>query len=148
MLKQEGWITTLRQFLSISHLQLHIPQLKGVEIQRAKDQIIMDNIIQDTTWTDNDIMRLNRCRIYLRVTTIADLTNAAGTQILSSIYFCMEEGRLSSTDHWPYQPRPGPHHRATWQKYMDTLCLKPTLELKTTLGRWQITPPHLSLIHI
>ena len=68
------------------------------------------------------------------------MTNANGTCILSHTYFCMEEGRCPRNDHWPYQPRPRPHHRETWQKFVDTLCNVPTLHLKTPLGIWYCPP--------
>ena len=64
--------------------------------------------------------------MYLRVETMADLTNAHGDKILASVYFCMEEGRIDTSTQWPYQPRPGPRHREKWQQFLDMLSYVPT----------------------
>ena len=72
---------------------------------------------------------------------VSDLTNASGTSVTSMIYFCMEEGRKTNEEYWPYQPRPGPYHREKWQQFLNTLCKTPTLHLKVPLGMWLRSPP-------
>ena len=67
---------------------------------------------------------------------MADLANAQGTEILSSKYFCMEEGQAQTTHQWPLQPRPGPKHRAKWQQFLDKYCHTPSLHLIQPLGGW------------
>ena len=141
-LQVEQWITTLRDFLSKSNLKLRIPELEGVHIQRYNDQALMDIALNDKNWSNQDLLCINRCRIYLHVETIADITNAYGTELLSSSYFCMEEGRVTDNTLWPYQPRPEPHHRTKWQKFLDYLCHAPTLQLKQPLGIWYKQPLH------
>ena len=100
----------------------------------------MERALQGNTFTNTDILQINRCRLYLRVSTLADITNARGTSILSSMYFCMEEGQVSHTHFWPFQPRPGPRHRAKWQRFLDLFCVTPLLDLQTSLGKWTQTP--------
>ena len=95
MLDNERWIQTIRHYLHHSRLQLHIPGLSCSERKCDNDVVLMDYALKDPNITYNDILRINRCRLYLRVTTLADLTNAQGTSILSSMYFCMEEGQTN-----------------------------------------------------
>ena len=96
----------------------------------------MDIILSSAQWTTTDVNMINRCRIYLQVETISDLTNARGDSILPSVYFCMEEGRLRTSMLWPHQPRPGPRHRTKWQQFIDMLCTVPTYMLNRPLGMW------------
>ena len=96
----------------------------------------MDYILLSAKYTKLEKVYLNRCRIYLKATTLSDLVNASGTHILSSSYFCMEEGILPTTDLWPHQPRPGDIHRILWQEFLDEWCLPPSLKLKQPLGLW------------
>ena len=103
-LQNEKWILTLRHFLHQSNLQLHLPQLKLVKCQRNQDRVIMDLVTNTSQFTAQDIQFINRCRVYLRITTIADITNAQGTHITRNSYNCSTEARHKSPHHWPYQP--------------------------------------------
>jgi len=135
-LHQEKWIQSLQSFLYQSNLQLILPHHYTPIPQRQEDQVLMDIVWNRPSILAIDKQYLNRCRIYLHVETIADITNAAGTHILSSAYFCMEEGVIDTTDHWPYQPRPGPTHRKKWRQFLDQFCDIPTLKLISPLGKW------------
>jgi len=135
-LDSELWIMTLRQFLQQLRLQLILPQFITPKANRTNDQVLMDIILHSNQYMHTDKLHLNRCRLYLKAETISDLTNAAGTHLRSSSYFCMEEGVCNAIEKWPYQVRPGPLHRKCWQQFLDTLCVKPTLTLKTPLGNW------------
>ena len=70
----------------------------------------MDIVSTNYNYTTEAIKRINRCRIYLRVTTLSDIVNARGNYIDHHAYRCTRQGRISTTTHWPYQIRPGPKH--------------------------------------
>ena len=93
VLQQEKWIVTLQSFLHNSSLQLHLPNITVPQLKRQRDQVIMDVISQYSHISNDCTTYVNRCRLYLHAETMADLTNAAGTHLLSASYFCMEEGR-------------------------------------------------------
>ena len=101
---------------------------------RINDYSIMDLVLSNNSINPDEIKQINRCRIYLRVETLADITNARGTQVLSSAYLCLPEGRLQSDDLWPYQPQPGPQHRKCWTKFIQQYCKNDSLELLSPLG--------------
>ena len=142
-LSEEKWITTLREFLTQASLQLHIPQLKVTCLQRNSDEAIMDIITNSQQWSNGERSRIQRCRIYLGATTIADLTTANGTHINHSSYHCLPSGKIISKKLWPHQPRPGHKHISTWKTFLDTLCITQTMRLRKPLGEW-IIPPTLS----
>ena len=102
-------------------------------LQREDDSYIMD-------WTsglkDQEISKINRCRIFLRAWTISDITNAQGTSITKAAFDCLKEGQGTMAHKWPNQPRPGPIHRRIWKKFMQQLCEDKSQELLTPLGKW------------
>jgi hypothetical protein len=81
-LSDELWITTLRSFLSISEISVCIPALNPVTLQQDGDFALMD-AVQTLNYCRADIIRINRCRIYLRVNTASDICNAAGRRGLA-----------------------------------------------------------------
>jgi len=55
-LQKEGWITTLRNFLSQSNIKIYIPNLQGISPQRHHDEVIMDKILSSSQWTNQEIL--------------------------------------------------------------------------------------------
>jgi hypothetical protein len=109
------WFRSLREFL---HKTSSAVRLKGVwtpRLQRKHDQCIMD-VFRDC----NDTIRINRVRIYLQATTIADITNAEGAKITNYAfggrYSRTSENPRKSTHAWPRQPRPGPKSWKAWRE--------------------------------
>ena len=90
-----------------------------------------------------DWQKIQRCRIYLGVTMIADISTAHGDNIEFSSYHCLPSGKITSEKLWPHQPRPGHKHISTWQRFLNTLCIPQTLTLRQPLGEW-ITSPTIS----
>jgi hypothetical protein len=85
---------------------------------------------------------INRVRIYLQATTIADITNAEGSKICNYA-FGGRHSRTSksprkSTHEWPRQPRPGPKSWKAWKEAIQlTLSIDgKTQTLRRPLGDW------------
>ena len=76
MLQNKLWISTLRHFLHQAHIKLHLPTISTPILQRKYDSNIMDYVLHHPRIPKHDIPYLNRCRLYLRVETIAGITNA------------------------------------------------------------------------
>jgi len=55
--------------------------------QRANDVYLMEIVIQCGKFGPKDLRRLNHCRLWLNVVTLADVANAAGTQVEDTFYF-------------------------------------------------------------
>ena len=63
-------------------------------------------------------MKINRCRIYLQATTIADITSADGKAISNVAWGIdknMENNQRELKHDWPRQPRPGPKSWYAWR---------------------------------
>ena len=75
---ESKWLASLRQFLASidSSFQLdkeYIPQL-----QREGDAHIMDLILRNGQYTNEEVKRLNYCRLYLQAQSLSDLTTTDG----------------------------------------------------------------------
>jgi hypothetical protein len=134
-LEDEKWIVTLRHYLQISGLQIWIQNFFHDEKQCKYDKYIMDCIDRNTT-TLEDIRKINRCRLYMRTTTISDIVNATGKYITKEAYECDENGRIENNGRWPNQPKPGPKHITVWKSFMNSLCKSDRLEIEQPLGEW------------
>jgi hypothetical protein len=101
------WFKSVREFLYKTISDVKITDTWTPTTQRMHDKCIMD-ALRDC----NDTIRINRVRIYLQASTIADITNAEGTHIMEYSFGGRNsrttENPRKSTHQWPRQPRPGP----------------------------------------
>jgi hypothetical protein len=97
-LKNEKYITSLRKYLFLSGMGLHIRAICPPKIKREHDQILMDRASQMTKWqlSDAELVKVNRCRNFLRAETIADVTTSDGKYICKFAYECNPEVRVRS----------------------------------------------------
>jgi hypothetical protein len=141
-LKNEKYITSLRKYLFISGMGLYIRSICPPKIKRAHDQVLMDRASQMSKWQLSDTMleRVNRCRILLRVETIADVTTSDGKYICKHAFECNLEVRVRSKKLWPNQPHVGIIHLKSWQMFLKLWCKDGSLELRQPLGKWLEEP--------
>jgi hypothetical protein len=141
-LSEEKWMSTLREFLSVSQLQITINDMSPKMYQRFNDEYIMDAAIR-LKFKKNQLQQINRCRLYLRCTTISDICNANGTEVTDDAIECNNEAIIICDNSWPCQTRPGPNHRTTWKTFIRCLCKSTPLKskrvsrvLEQPLGHW------------
>ena len=87
-----------------------------------------------------DLQAINRCRLYLRVITLADVTNVVGTHILREMTDC--ETPINTTLKWPKQQKPGLYDRKCWKRLLETVIKEQSKnnELIIPLGKWKKIP--------
>lgn len=138
------WLETARDTLRRISGKLVIPQLPKMKPLRTNDQSLMEMAISFRFSTD-DLRRINNCRSFLRVTSIAEISNNSGTKLLQTI---AEKPITSawldtvSTSHlqWAIQECPGSSARKTWFKFLQKLIKPGTARtLKEPLGNWHST---------
>ena len=133
-LVDEQWLETLREFLHASDLSIHTPPLFPPTPQRDHDVVLMDYVCNHES-SSITTQRINRCRLFLRADTLADLTNAQGTHLLEEAWNCTI--RLASFSDWPVQPHVGPTHRKAWQTFLTMFCHpRRPYKLRRPLGKW------------
>ena len=137
---ESTWLTSLRQFLHAVGGTLELDHRYIPPLQRERDQHIMDVVLQSNKFQPQQIRFVNYCRLYLRVITVSDISNANGTDILTGMY----QGQVTSINtntSWNHvhQQRPGPRAWAQWRRACRLICSGSQLHLTTHLGGW-VTP--------
>jgi hypothetical protein len=139
-LRDELWIQTHRHFLTVSSMTLVIPEITTPVLKRTHDKVLMNIATDNFSFSNSDIEKINRCRIYLRAEVLSDITSADGTYITTAAQTCHPSAILQTSTQWPKQPQPGPNHIKTWKRLLASLCSNPQFNLIEPLGRWTTTP--------
>lgn len=142
-----SWIQSVRQFLYSINGKIIIPELKTINPLRQQDIAIMNNpSIQ--YFTPTQLEAINACRIYLQVTTIAEISNDTGTHIipaaLSGLYDESNNPIIWQSSQsllkWPYQLRPPIAAWKLWKRYLKQFTTNTaTFQLRSKLGPWNPT---------
>ena len=134
-LRDEKWLTTLREFLAESELGIRMAEARCPMMKRESDIVLMD-VVNHCGFSDEEIRRINRCRVFLRAECLSDISNAEGTRIHDDAYECTTDARIQTTEDWPRQPRPGKLHRRMWKVFLQCFCINELLWLRSHLGGW------------
>ena len=85
---------------------MHVTGAWVSSVARKGDILLMDYFISLRP-PDKTLRILNRCRIYLKVLTLSDITSADGNYILSSVKRGEVIQECNSALIWPVQEKPG-----------------------------------------
>jgi hypothetical protein len=139
-----NWLLNVWEFLISIHGTIHLERAWKLELQHANDVSLMDYFMTHLPpLPPKTLKRLNACRIFLQVITLADLTDGSGTHILpGSLQGARHNDRRSSYT-WPHQIRPSSKAWRTWRKKICTqFCTtSASNRLQRPLGIWQHNGP-------
>ena len=89
-----------------------------------------------------DLQRINRCRLYLRVTMLSEICTEDGSKLLTDVW----NGKMPSSYSqllWPRQPRPSGLSWRIWRRFLTQAlrpghytCYSTQLVLQQPLGKW------------
>jgi hypothetical protein len=82
------WILSLRKALRASHASFRLGSSFVQSPERTYDPHIMDCARRSKHFSPTELQQLNYCRMYLHVTTVSELLNAKGTQLLHHMTKC------------------------------------------------------------
>jgi hypothetical protein len=94
----------------------------GLPLRRRGDFYLIQAFVSNN-FKGQELIRLNRCRLFLRVVTLADISSADGKMITHDAW----HGRLDTTRpqyfSWPNQGNPAPRDWNLWRKALSlTFC--------------------------
>jgi hypothetical protein len=136
------WIQSVQQFLFSINSTIHIPQLKSILPLRQNDRAIMD-LPTTHNFSKSELEIINACRIYMQVTTLAEITNTQGNEILP----CVLYGKMTtdntpvlwktstSTLKWPNQTYPSKKSWTLWKRFL-LLHYSNNYKIHPALGYW------------
>jgi ribonuclease HI len=129
-----GWIPSIRDFLH--HIEAKILGATKTPLQfRKNDCYIMDNeTLKSLTYKER--MLIHRCRIFLQVEVLSDISDAAGESIHEAWLNPNAEKPSYSVKKWPKQSDPGKEAWKIWNKFIISSFTNQNGKLCTTLGDW------------
>jgi hypothetical protein len=129
-----GWIPSIRDFLY--HMDAQITNAtSGLPLYRENDSLIMDSTTIKELSRKEQIL-VNRCRIFLQIENLSDITNAEGKQILSQYINNHPTKPSRSRKKWPLQGDPGREAWNIWKRVISRAFLNANDELLKPLGAW------------
>ena len=76
-----------------------------LSLKQEHDQFLME-AFQKENFTIKQLQKLNQCRIYLSVETLADITDGSGNQISKMAYDGKRPNYKLASHHWAEQVSP------------------------------------------
>ncbi len=132
------WMTNLHYHLVEHGLQIEVSAAWHPKPQRKNDRVLMDIVLKQVpAWAWAGI---NRCRLYLNVTTVADLTTLDGKYIPQSIRSVKTKLRDNKLL-FPLQSRPSKQDRVQWKFALDLFSQDG--HLYVPLGAWTRQPDQI-----
>jgi hypothetical protein len=129
-----GWIPSIRDFLY--HMDAQITNAtSGLPLYRVNDSLIMDSTTIKELSRKEQIL-VNRCRLFLQIENLSDITNAEGKQILSQYINNHPTKPSRSRKKWPLQGDPGREAWNIWKRVISRAFLNANDELLKPLGAW------------
>ena len=139
------FFSSVRQYLQETSASLEFETTFQVPLQRQGDAHIMDLVLNSGAFNSKQIRYINRCRLYLQVHTISDISNAQGTHMDLSFYHG-DPTLVSSNslDLEILQPKPTAKISwDVWRRACRLWCNSNTGKLHNPLGQWLKYSPHL-----
>ena len=132
------WLMGLKQFLEKIDGSLDLDDTYVLPIQREHDFYLMDKVLSEGTFSDDDLNMINYCRLYLQALTVSDITTLDGKTIdkpkLKGNWSLLSS---RSTTHKVYQAKP---NEEAWGKWRKACKLWSTGgKLHQPLGRWLVS---------
>jgi hypothetical protein len=107
----DSFLSHLWQFIDTYQIRLRGPSTLG-NGHRMNDRLIMDSLVHKLS--DEQLARVNRCRLYLQVVWWSDITDGSGTAISENAILGRQQAIVARHWKWPKQERPPQQDWETW----------------------------------
>ena len=91
------WLTSIWRACISHNINIHIPNITIQDKQRENDTHIMDSLTED--YTNTQLQSINRCRLWMHVTTLSDITDDSGLALKN--WAIKGNKQLDTTIEWP-----------------------------------------------
>ena len=130
------------EFMSKHNITLDV-EIDSIPLLRDGDSCIMRGFIDNPNIPRSSLAQLNRCRIYLKVFTVSDISSGDGTRIRDEVW----HGRQFQTGRnicmWPIWGRPSLSSWSYWRTALKaTFCTEKDKVLKLPLHQWINVPQY------
>ncbi len=137
---ERTWLTSLWEFIDSIEATIHVETHWTLPPQRAQDVFVMEVLSNPCfSFSPKMLKRINTCRIFLQVLTLADICDTSGTSICTNILKGIRHSDRCSQYLWADQSSPSLTAWSLWNKALHkAFCNKPwgAPRLRQPLGRW------------
>ena len=135
-LTQRTWIRHLWQDCDKHNILLQ-GKYERPKLSRENDFCLMERLCMSNHFNKQQIQIINRCRLYMKVITMTDITDSSGGFVTESVYMGTLKDDRRSKYVWPNQVRPPPRQWTLWQDAIDLVWSGTgTRRVQPALGNW------------
>ena len=132
----DSWIKIPWQCCTDNEIKLH-GQYELPKLARDNDRFLMDMIIDSILLTHKEKQVVNRCRSFLQVLTLSDISTGDGNGISLCYYHGKRDVHRVSSYSWPNQRYPTKSEWRIWRKCVDHVWASlPNQTFERPLGTW------------
>ena len=131
-----SWLLDIRTFLQEIKGSIKFHNAPVPELLRENDRFLMDIVLQQQLWNNSQVMQINSCRRFLQAQTLADITNAQGTRLLTNVMTGAQAPNSTRVSDFN-QPRPGDKAWRTWRRFLLTISNRYGV-LTNPLNKWTV----------
>ena len=117
-LTQPSWLQHLWHECDKHEIALH-GKYAQPQLTRENDFCLMERLCNSNHFTKQQILIINRCRIYLQVITLADISDSSGGFVTEYAYAGNKSTDRNSKYVWPNQIKPPPRHWTLWRDAIE-----------------------------
>ena len=143
LLTSSTWVRSTLQFLHEEKVSFHSNlSFYTLAPKRLRDSPIMSGLSR-VVESSAALRRLNQCRIFLKVVSVADISTTDGTTISDSLFGTTRELPYRTcrrnTFAWPGQDRPPRTDWTFWKESIKSAFCSTNWSLTTSLGDWTVS---------
>ena len=116
--KEKGWLAHLWQMCHKYKIQIQGEHACPF-ICRQNDFSLMEKVVQDGSFSKQEILHIQKCLLYLQVLHISDIADGEGARILTCYKLGQRDINRYSTYVWPNQMLPTRRMWDTWNKAIN-----------------------------
>ena len=113
-LATDTWVKSVWHFLWEHSMQIE-DEAPHLELRRERDQFLIKGFFA-AGYRKNQLRILNRCCLYLRATTLADVTTGSGNILKHNAWHGDWDNTQESIYRWPHQQRPSEAEWVEWRR--------------------------------
>jgi len=95
------WMMAMQEFMAKNCMKFEVTKAKVLPLCREGDRYLMDDFRALQNLTDADLYDINRVRIFLKVTTLSNIADAAGLSITTEAFNALKLTNRFSPLKWP-----------------------------------------------
>ena len=112
--------------------------------QRHNDTFLMDHATEAYKKGAATLQKINRCRLFLRVTTLSDITDASGRYIEHHVWAGERPKHRKTTLNYPTYERPPKQDWSIFRKFLQRLLINPYDKKSKLLDAYILGPWYTS----